>query len=119
MARIGVYVCQCGGNVSDVVDVDKVAQFASAQPNVVVARSISHMCSESGQKATIDDVEEHRLDPVVVAACSPHFHGETFRKTVSKVSLNPYMVRQGSGRISRSIPCGIPLLPTCLKRGSI
>lgn len=35
MARIGVYVCGCGGNISDVVDVDKVAQFASAQPNVV------------------------------------------------------------------------------------
>lgn len=104
MARIGVYVCGCGGNISDVVDVDEVAQFASAQPNVVVARSISHMCSETGQKAIIDDVKEHRLDRVVVAACSPHFHGETFRKTVTKAGLNPYMVEMANIREQSAWP---------------
>jgi len=90
--KIGVYVCHCGGNISDVVDVEKVAEFASKQPDVTVVRSISHMCSESGQKAIIDDVNEYNLDRVVVAACSPQFQGETFKKAVSKAGLNPHMV---------------------------
>lgn len=73
MAKVGVYVCHCGGNISDTVDVDEVAQFASKLPDVTVVRSISHMCSESGQKSIVDDVQEYKLDRVVVSACSPNF----------------------------------------------
>ena len=90
--KIGVYVCHCGGNISDVVDVEKVAEFASRQPDVAVVRSISHMCSESGQRAIIDDIQQYNLDKIVVSACSPQFQGETFKKAVAKAGLNPNMV---------------------------
>ena len=90
--KIGVYVCHCGGNISDVVNVEEVAEFASKQPDVAVVRSISHMCSESGQKAIVDDINEYNLDRIVVAACSPQFQGETFKKAVAKAGLNPHMV---------------------------
>ena len=92
MPRIGVYVCHCGGNISDVVDVEEVARFASRLPDVVVVRSITHMCSESGQRAILDDIRQHRLDRVVVAACSPQFQGRTFEKVLQKAGLNPALV---------------------------
>ncbi|MCD6171570.1 MAG: hydrogenase iron-sulfur subunit [Thermoplasmata archaeon] len=102
--RIGVYVCHCGGNISDIVDVDEVAQFASHLPDVVVVRSISHMCSESGQKAIVDDVGEYRLDRVVVAACSPQFQGTTFEKTLLKAGLKPNMVEMANIREQSAWP---------------
>ena len=37
--RIGVYVCHCGGNISDVVDVEKVAEAAGELPGRRVART--------------------------------------------------------------------------------
>ena len=37
--KIGVYVCQCGGNIGDYVDVDKVVAAVEHDPDVVVARS--------------------------------------------------------------------------------
>ena len=37
--RIGVYVCHCGGNISDVVDVEKVIDAAGKLPGVVVAKT--------------------------------------------------------------------------------
>ena len=30
--RIGVYVCHCGGNISDYVDVDQVVAVAQGEP---------------------------------------------------------------------------------------
>jgi len=104
MTRIGVYVCHCGGNISDTVNVEEVAQFASRLPDVVVVRSISHMCSESGQKAIIDDVKQYKLDRVVVAACSPQFQGSTFEKTLIKAGLNPSMVEMANIREQSAWP---------------
>lgn len=102
--KIGVYVCHCGGNISDTINVDEVAKFASKLPDVVVVRSISHMCSESGQKAIIDDVGEYNLDRVVVAACSPQFQGTTFEKTLLKAGLNPNMVEMANIREQSAWP---------------
>ena len=36
--KVGVYVCRCGGNISDHVDVEKVCEEARKIPGVVVAR---------------------------------------------------------------------------------
>ncbi len=102
--KIGVYVCHCGGNISDTVNVDEVAKYAENQDDVVVVRSISHMCSEEGQKAIIDDINEEGLDKIIVAACSPQFHGPTFRKVVEKAGLNPAMVEMANIREQSAWP---------------
>ncbi len=81
--RIGVYVCHCGGNISDVVDVDRVATEAAGLEGVAVARHIMFMCSDEGQKAIVEDIAELGLDRVVVAACTPKLHETTFRRAVS------------------------------------
>jgi len=90
--RIGVYVCHCGGNISEVVDVGEVASFAEQQSDVVLVRDYSHMCSEVGQKLILDDIRDNGLDRVVVAACSPQFHEKTFMSTVEKAGLSPYVL---------------------------
>ena len=88
--RIGVFVCHCGGNISDVVDIQKVVESVKNQADVVFVRDVEHMCSEEGQKFILDDIKEQNLDRVVVASCSPLFHEKTFMKTVEKGGLNPY-----------------------------
>ena len=89
--RIGVYVCWCGGNISDVVDVKKVVEVISKEPNVVVAKDFMFMCSDAGQKMIEEDIKEKKLDAVVVASCSPKLHELTFRGAVTRAGLNPYM----------------------------
>ncbi len=90
--RIGVYVCHCGGNISEVVDVEAVSMFADDQQDVVLARDYSHMCSEAGQKLILDDIRDHELDRVVVAACSPQFHERTFMTLMERAGLSPYLL---------------------------
>ena len=90
--RIGVYVCHCGGNISETADVGEVASFAEKQPDVVLVRDYSHMCSEVGQKMVSDDIRDSGLDRVVIAACSPQFHEKTFMSAVENAGLSPYVL---------------------------
>ncbi len=89
--RIGVYVCHCGGNISDVVDVDRVAQELGQDEDVAVARHVMFMCSDEGQQSITDDIRDLQLDRVIVAACTPKLHETTFRKTVIRGGMNPYL----------------------------
>ena len=89
--RIGVYVCHCGGNISDVVDCERVAAALSGLPNVVVARTHLFMCSDPGQQTVQEDIRKFGLNRVVIGACSPFLHEATFRRAVSQAGLNPYL----------------------------
>jgi heterodisulfide reductase subunit A len=89
--RVGVYVCHCGGNIADVVDVDAVAAEAALLDNVAVARHVMFMCADEGQQTIIEDIKNLGLDRVVVAACTPKLHETTFRKAVIRGGLNPYL----------------------------
>jgi heterodisulfide reductase subunit A2 len=96
--RIGVYVCQCGGNIGDVVDVGRVVDRAAQLPHVVVVRSNTFMCSDPGQLLMEQDIREERLDRVVVAACSPKLHEQTFRGVLSRAGLNLYLYEHANIR---------------------
>ena len=89
--RVGVYICHCGGNISDIVDVESVAEVAGKFPGVALARHHMFMCSDPGQSLIEQDIRESDINRVVVAACSPRLHEMTFRRTLSRAGLNPYL----------------------------
>ncbi|MDR0901068.1 MAG: CoB--CoM heterodisulfide reductase iron-sulfur subunit A family protein [Methanobrevibacter sp.] len=89
--RIGVYVCHCGINIGGVVDVPAVAEYAKSLPNVVLAKDYKYYCSDPGQQAIQEDIKEHNLNRVVVAACSPRLHEATFRRCVREAGLNQFL----------------------------
>lgn len=89
--RIGVYICRCGGNISDVVDVEHVAEIVRLLPGVATAKVNTFACSDPGQNTITNDILEENLDRVVVASCSPFLHEQTFRGAVSRGGLNPYL----------------------------
>jgi heterodisulfide reductase subunit A len=89
-AKVGVYVCECGINISATVDVAEVVQFASGLPNVVVARDYKYMCSEPGQEMIQQDIRELGINRVVVASCTPRMHEPTFQTAIAEAGLNPY-----------------------------
>ncbi len=92
MARIGVFVCWCGSNIAATVDVHKVAEALGKEPGVVFSTDYQYMCSQAGQELIQDAIREHGLTGVVICSCSPRMHENTFRKTVEKAGLNPYLL---------------------------
>jgi heterodisulfide reductase subunit A2 len=92
--KVGVYVCHCGGNISDYVDVERVASEALGEEAVVVARSPMFACSEAGQQEIAEDIATFGLDGLVVASCSPKLHTYTFRGVAARSGVNPYEYTQ-------------------------
>ncbi|OJV45386.1 MAG: hypothetical protein BGO29_12045 [Bacteroidales bacterium 36-12] len=88
--RIGVYVCHCGGNISDYVDVEKVRQSVENDDNIVLAKTTMFACSDMNQKEMVEDIKNHNLDGVIVASCSPKLHLVTFRNVTQRADLNKY-----------------------------
>jgi heterodisulfide reductase subunit A len=89
--RIGVFVCHCGGNISDIVNVETVVRQAAELPGVAVSTGHIFCCSDPGQAAIEQQIREQRLNRVIVAACSPSLHELTFRRAVARAGLNPYL----------------------------
>jgi heterodisulfide reductase subunit A2 len=96
--RIGVYVCWCGTNIAKMVDVEAISAEVGNLPHVVLAKTYKYMCSDPGQELIIKDIKGHRLNRVVVAACSPRIHELTFRKAVEKAGINPYLFEMANIR---------------------
>lgn len=97
-ARVGVYICHCGTNISQTVDCKKVAETASGLDGVVVSKDIGYACSEPGQQEIKTDIEEHELDRIVLASCSPRLHEPTFRQLMQSAGLNPFLMEMANLR---------------------
>lgn len=87
--RIGVYICHCGGNISDYVDVEELSKMFHKEDGVVVSKDVMFACADSNQKAMVEDIQKHHLDAIVVASCSPKLHLHTFRGVAGRAGLNP------------------------------
>lgn len=92
MRRIGVFVCHCGINIAQNVDVEALTEYASHLDGVVVAKHYKYMCSDVGATLIKDMGKDYKLDAVVVASCSPRMHEQTFRRVASDGGINPYRV---------------------------
>lgn len=92
--RIGVYICHCGGNISDFVDVAKVKEAVGDDADVVLAETSLFACSDGTQQDMIQAIREQELDGLVVASCSPKLHLFTFRGVASRAGLNPFQYTQ-------------------------
>ena len=97
-SRIGIYVCHCGSNIGVVVDCEGVAAYGQTLPDVIVSRHEGYLCSEPGQNQIKTDIQEQRLNRIVVASCSPRLHEPTFRKCLAEAGLNPYLLEMANLR---------------------
>jgi len=88
--KIGVYICHCGGNISDYVDVEQLRDIVEKEEGVEVSKNVMFACADSNQKQIVTDIKEHQLDGIVVASCSPKLHLHTFRGVAERAGLNPY-----------------------------
>src|SRR3972149_6011975 len=89
--KIGVYLCRRGGNISDEVDLQAVADSLKENKDVTVIIQ-DYLCSSQGQEKIKKDIEKGKIDRVVIGSCSPKLHLETFRGMVKKAGVNPNLL---------------------------
>jgi heterodisulfide reductase subunit A2 len=102
--KVGVFLCRCGGNISQVVDLDQLKEFAENTDDVVMAEYQSFTCSSEGQGVIQKAINEKGLDSVVIGCCTPKQYEELYRECISETGLNPYMLEMVNLREQVSYP---------------
>jgi len=90
--RIGVFVCRCGINIASVVNVNKVENSVEGMEGVVYHTDSLYSCSADAVQTLKDRIIEHRLNRVVIAACSPRTHEPLFQETLRDAGLNRCLI---------------------------
>ena len=96
--RIGVFVCDCGLNIAGSVDTAAVAEYAETIPDVAAVVRNKYTCADPGQNEIKKAIDEHNLNRVVIASCTPKIHEPTFRACVAEAGLNPYLMEMANLR---------------------
>jgi len=89
--KIGVFVCHCGINISQSVDIQQVVDAVKDENDVVYADDLMYACAPDGQEKIKALVREHDLNRVVVASCTPRTHSPLFQDTIRDAGLNKYL----------------------------
>lgn len=89
--RMGVFICHCGTNIGGFLDVPSLVEYAKTLPNVTFATDNLYSCSEVGLSLIKEKIEEHDLNRVIVASCTPRTHEPLFRSICQEAGLNPYL----------------------------
>jgi heterodisulfide reductase subunit A len=100
--RIGVFVCDCGINIAGVVRVPEVVAYAKTLPYVEYVEENLFTCSQDTQDKMKEVVREHRLNRIVVAACTPRTHEPLFQETLVESGLNKYLFEMANIRNQNS-----------------
>lgn len=120
--RIGVWICECGGNIGDVVDIKSVAEALKKEAAYVDEER--YLCSSQSIEAIKGAVKRQRLDRVVLACCTPNMHRETFKSNLEEVGLNPALfemvnIREQCSWVHKEDPEGATQKALDLIRGAI
>jgi len=89
--KIGLFICDCGKNISGVIDNQKLIRHYEKVPDVEVLGD-QYLCSELGLNKIKDEIQEKNIERVVIGACSFKLHGSLFQKTIEQAGINRYLI---------------------------
>ena len=73
-------------------------EYAASLGNVVYADENLYTCSQDTQEKIKKAIEEHKLNRVIVASCSPRTHEPLFQETIREAGLNRYLFEMANIR---------------------
>lgn len=90
--KVGVFICDCGENIGNAVNVEDLAGYALSLNNVAVAKAAGHGCARESLKMIRETIVEEQLNRVVIGGCSPRTHQEKFQDLLKEAGLNKYLL---------------------------
>ncbi len=96
--QIGVFLCCCGINISNLIDVNELAEYAEKLSNVALVKDFLYACSQHSRSKMVEKIKEHGLNRVVIAGCTPRTHEDLFREVLREAGLNIYLLEMANIR---------------------
>ncbi|MCP4537223.1 MAG: CoB--CoM heterodisulfide reductase iron-sulfur subunit A family protein [Chloroflexi bacterium] len=92
--RVGVFLCDCRGDIGEVVDLEALTAHSQGLRDVAVVQSLDNACLNGGAEQIKQAVAEHELNRVVLAGCSARLYEPAFAQMMNEVGLNPGLLER-------------------------
>ncbi|MDI6785685.1 MAG: hydrogenase iron-sulfur subunit [bacterium] len=86
--KIGVFLCDCGNEISRIINTQKINDSLSKENDVIVAEVHRHLCDSHTLKRLRRIVIDNQINSLVIGGCSPQLHLETFSKIFREANIN-------------------------------
>ncbi|MHC4469820.1 MAG: hypothetical protein ACYS99_02555, partial [Planctomycetota bacterium] len=101
-SRIGAFVCDCKGLVSDHVDTVRVAEAMAGLPDVAFVDRVDMVCSEKDLGAAVRRVRDEGCDRILFVGCSPRsslkFPEERIARIMGTLGMSPELFEMANVR---------------------
>ena len=88
--KIGVVLCQCKGEVSENLDIEKLKKAASSRPGVSAVMDVDALCVQDKMKGLLGEIRKHGINRLLVGACSPYWFRRRFLENVG--GIDPWLI---------------------------
>ncbi len=92
--RVGVFLCNCRGEVGEAVDLKAVAAHAQGLRDVAQVVVLDNACLAGGLSQIGQTVTDHGLNQVVVAGCVHRLYQSAFERMMREAGLNPGLLER-------------------------
>ncbi len=96
--RIGVIICNCNTEISNVLNINSLESYVSKLNNVVSVKIFNNLCQERNQTKIKNWITENFINKIVIAACSPRTHQHIFERLfqgiIDKTNLEIANIRE-------------------------
>ncbi len=92
--RVGVFLCNCRGEIGEVINLEGLAATVQEGQDVVWVQSLDNACLSGGMEQMIQAIGEQDLNRVVVAGCSARLYEAEFDRMMRQSGLNPGLLER-------------------------
>ncbi|RLC90847.1 MAG: heterodisulfide reductase [Chloroflexi bacterium] len=92
--RVGVFLCNCRGEVGGVVDLEAVANQAQGLQDVALVQILDNACLPAGLSQIGQAITAQELNRVVVAGCASRLYETAFAEMMRAAGLNPGLLER-------------------------
>ena len=89
MAKIGLFICDCGKTLSNTMDYDSLISDLEKSGKFEFIVRDSVLCKD-GLERMLKQLKENRVDRVVVAACTPKLYESTWGRVLEDAGMSRY-----------------------------
>ncbi len=107
--KLGVFICDCGGQIGAILDTGYLQRCACELPGVAFAHRLNYSCSPDGVEAVLAASQQEGVDRVLVAGCTPRLMAKRFQAACRQAGRDVDLVelvdiREGCASVHQNDP---------------
>ncbi len=89
---IGIFICKCGGEVSDTVDCAALKHSLQQLPQVKGVEEVPYLCLGDTLSQVKNSIQNLKVNRVIFASCVPYGYERRYQQTLKDAGLSPSLM---------------------------